>query len=122
MWGAPGAPGGRGGTGIPPGGGGGIESLGGRFPTPLIRGGGRFTPAGGGGPLAWGRAFSILKWNWRKNWKEKKQEGYTLCHVLELVTQFETVVTNESICTCFVSLFQWVQKRFSALSISRLGT
>lgn len=65
MWGVPGAPGGRG--GIPPGGGGGIESFGGRGPTPLMRGGGRFTPAGGGGPLDWG-AFSILKWNCRKNW------------------------------------------------------
>ena len=71
MWGAPGAPGGRGGTDIPPGGGGGRESFGGRGPTPLMRGGGRFTPAAGGGPLDWGAAFSILKWNWRKNCEGK---------------------------------------------------
>lgn len=74
MCGAPGAPGGRGGTGIPPGGGGGILSFGGRGPTPLMRGGGRFTPAGGGGPLDWVTAFSILKWNCRKNWEGKLHE------------------------------------------------
>lgn len=74
IWGAPGAPGGSGGTGIPPGGGGGMLSFNGRGPIPLIRGGGRFTPAGGGGPLDGGTAFSILKWNWRKNYKEKRKQ------------------------------------------------
>ena len=69
IWGAPGAPGGSGGTDIPPGGGGGIESFSERGPTPVMRGRGRFTPAGGTGPVDWGIAFSILKWNCRKNWK-----------------------------------------------------
>lgn len=43
-------------------------------------------------------------------------------HVLKWKTQFGSVVINEFISTCLVSLFQWVQKRFSALSISLLGT
>lgn len=73
MWGAPVAPGGRGGMDMPPGGGGGMESLPGCPSIALIRGGGRFTPAGGGGPPIGGRAFSILKWNCRKNCEDENR-------------------------------------------------
>lgn len=52
-----GAPGGRGGTLIPPGGGGILSFERG----PAMRGGGRFTPALGGGPVDGARGFSILK-------------------------------------------------------------
>lgn len=73
MWGAPVAPGGRGGMDMPPGGGGGMESPPGCPSIALIRGGGRFTPAGGGGPPIGGRAFSILKWNCRKNCEDENR-------------------------------------------------
>lgn len=63
-----GALGGGGGIpGIPPGGGGGMASVGGWAPRPVIRGGGRLMMTGVAGPPGWGRSFSILKWNWRKN-------------------------------------------------------
>lgn len=78
------APGGRGGTDIPPGGGGGSESLGGRDPGPLMRGGGCFMPGGGTGPPDWEIAFSILKWNCRKNCthnKKKKHGVKTNSHI-----------------------------------------
>lgn len=100
---------------IPPGGGGGMESLPGCPSIALIRGGGRFTPVGGGGPPTIGRDFSILKWNCRKNCKDEHR----------LTTYFLLKVLLYLRCTkrtCLVSLFQWVQKRVSALSISLLGT
>lgn len=116
IWGAPVAPGGRGGMDIPPGGGGGMESLPGCPSIALIRGGGRFTPAGGGRPPIGGRAFSILKWNCRKNYEDDQHR---------LTTYFLHKMLRCLCCkkrTCLVSLFQWVQKRVSALSISLLGT
>lgn len=127
IWGGiwePGAPGGRGGPGIPPGGGGGIFSFGGRGPPPLIRGGGRFTPAGGGGPLDWVTDFSILKWNWRKNWEKKITWKTVNPHISCFQIKYPGWLCGNKtlISTCLVSLFQWVQKRFSALSISLLGT
>lgn len=112
------APGGRGGIDIPPGGGGGMESLPGCPSMALIRGGGRFTPAGGGGPPSGGRAFSILKWNCRKNCEEERQRWSN-----HIFLTYKTMSSGR--CTkgtCLVSLFQCVQKRVSALSISLLGT
>lgn len=113
--GAPVAPGGRGGMDIPPGGGGGM-SLPGCPSTALIRGGGRFIPVGTSGPPTGGRSFSILKWNCRKNCKDEQQRSTTYF----LLKMLDCLCCTKI--TCLVSLFQWVQKRVSALSISLLGT
>lgn len=71
-----GALGGGGGIpGIPPGGGGGMASVGGWPPRPVISGGGRLIVAGAACPPGGGISFSILKWNWRKNWRGKTEKA-----------------------------------------------